>query len=175
MTAWAGAAAGVARAALVCLGAGSALLGAVAVAQSSLETVHWTASLESTGAIRQGGEAIVTLSAAVEEGWHVYSFKQLQGGPIPLRVTLETNEVATADGAPSGTEPEKMHDPRFGLDTQLYSHAFTLHLPVRWASPLTAGQHVIPVSVRFQTCSDRECQPPRTIRLSVPVDVAGDG
>jgi hypothetical protein len=34
-----------------------------------------------------------------------------------------------------------------------------------------SAPQVIPVSVRFQTCSDRECQPPRTVHLAVPIDV----
>ena len=33
------------------------------------------------------------------------------------------------------------------------------------------GQRQVPVSVRFQACSDRECLLPRTVHLSVPLEV----
>jgi Disulphide bond corrector protein DsbC len=135
-----------------------------------IPTVQWTATALSPTAVTRGSEAIVELSADLQEGWHVYALKQRPGGPTALRVTLDDNKVARLVGAPSGTIPEKKHDPSFGLETQFYSRSFVLRLPVRVKQP-TAGRQLIPVSVLFQTCSDRECQPPRMVRLAVPIDV----
>jgi hypothetical protein len=67
--------------------------------------------------------------------------------------------------------------PSFDLETRFYTHSFTVKLPVRLIGPKggrVAGRQLIPVSVHFQTCSDRECQPPTTVHLSVPVDVPAD-
>jgi hypothetical protein len=138
--------------------------------QNVSPTVQWAASLLSPAAVTHGSDATVVLSAVVQDGWHVYARKQRPGGPTALRVTLDDNDVARVAGVPSGTTPEKRHDPSFDLETQFYSHSFVLRLPVRVKQP-AAGRQLIPVSVLFQTCSDRECQPPRTIRLAVPIDV----
>ena len=92
-------------------------------------------------------------------------------GPTPLRITVDTNTIVTAAGPSSGTAPEKVQDTHFGFETQLYTHPFIVHLPVRVGQELPAGKQLIPVSVRFQACSDRECLLPRTIHLSVPIDV----
>jgi len=143
-------------------------------AQTPDPTVEWTAAVASTAPAKRGAKATLELSAEVQEGWHVYALVQEPGGPTPLRVTLETNPVAELAGKPSGSEPEKTHDPRFNLDTQFYTHSFALRVPVQLKQQAGAGTQQIPVSVRFQTCSERECQPPKTVRLSVPVDVVPD-
>jgi hypothetical protein len=125
-------------------------------------TVKWTATLVA--------QSTLELSGAIDDGWHVYALTQPPGGPTALRITVDDNEVAQAVGAPSGTVPQKRRDPSFGLETRFYTHSFTIRLPLQLKQPAAAGQQLIPVSVRFQTCSDRECQPPTTIHLSVALD-----
>ena len=136
------------------------------------DAVHWSASVNSPAALTHGSTVTVDIVGEVGEGWHVYGPVQHSGGPTPLRVTLDTTEVAAAAGPLSGAAAEKVHDTHFGFDTQLYVHPFTVHLPVKLGEQLPAGKQLIPVSVRFQACSDRECLLPRTVRLSVPIDVA---
>ncbi len=136
------------------------------------ETVSWTVAAPAQ-AVKPGSRATLTLKGAVEEGWHVYALKQLPNGPTPLRVTLDQNAVASANGAPAGSPATKIHDQGFNLDTQFYSHAFTVTLPVRVSAHPAAGTQSIPVSVRFQTCNDRVCQPPKTVHLTAAISIAG--
>ena len=156
---------------------GFALTGAVSAQepedQVPEDTVQWTASVTSATGLHGGGGALLELSGAIRAGWHVYALTEPDGGPTALRVTLDDNDVVLPAGVPSGTPPQKKHDHSFGLVTQFYTHAFKVSLPVQIKQQYPAGRQLIPVSVRFQTCSDRECQPPKTIHLSVPVEVAG--
>ncbi len=133
------------------------------------DTVSW--SVSSPDEAKRGGKLSLTLQGVVQPGWHVYGLKQLPTGPTPLKVALEQNEVATADGAPAGSAPVKRHDPSFDLETQYYEQPFTVKTPVRIAPKAAAGRQLIPVSVRFQTCNGQICHPPKTVRLSVPVTV----
>jgi hypothetical protein len=135
------------------------------------EVVRWTASVTSSAAITRGSAATLDLSGAIEDGWHVYALEQHAGGPTPLRITLDANSVISVAGPTSGTVPETVHDSHFGFETHLYTHPFVVHLPLRVGGELAAGRQLIPVSVRFQACSERECLLPRTVHLSVPVDV----
>jgi hypothetical protein len=150
----------------------SSSIGVIAVAQTppAPDRVQWTAAFASTGAgVASGSSVVLEISGAIQDGWHVYALTEPSGGPTALRVTLDANEVAQAAGSPSGTAPRKHRDPSFGFETQFYTHSFTVRLPVVLKS--TTGRQLVPVSVRFQTCSDRECQPPTTAHLAVPVDV----
>jgi hypothetical protein len=147
----------------------------LAGADSPDDAVRWTATLRAGSTITRGSTATIDVLGEVGEGWHVYAIEQHSGGPTPLRITLDANETAAAAGPASGTVAETVHDTHFGFDTQLYTHSFTVHLPVRVGQQLPAGRQLIPVSVRFQACSDRECLLPRTIHLSVPIDVPTAG
>ena len=139
--------------------------------QSDDGRVQWAAALSSPAAIKGGDPATLELSGTIKDGWHVYALTQPAGGPTALRVRVDDNEVALAAGQPSGTPPHKHHDPSFGLETKFYTHAFTIQVPVQLKQQPGNGRQTIPVSVRFQSCSDRECQPPTTVHLVVPVDV----
>jgi hypothetical protein len=134
------------------------------------ETVAWSAP--TVTAAKPGGKAQLTLNGTVLAGWHVYSLKQALEGPTPLLVTVDANDIAAADGAVSESPATTFKDPAFGVDTHYYSNAFSLTVPVRLKGKPGAGQ-AIPVSVRFQTCNGRICQPPKTVHLSAPVNLAG--
>jgi S1-C subfamily serine protease len=140
----------------------------IAYAQPSkipAETVFWTAAPLD---VDKAGRIMLTLHGTVVPGWHVYSLKQEPEGPTPLVVNIPANGVATADGAPAGSPPTKIHDPAFNLETGFYASAFTLTVPVRF-KPHVKGQQAIPIDVRFQTCNGRVCEPPKTVRLSAQV------
>jgi hypothetical protein len=147
----------------------------LAGADSPDDAVHWTATVQPATTITRGNTVTLDLSGEVGEGWHVYGPEQHSGGPTPLKITIDTPDVAAAVGPLSGAAAEKVQDTHFGFVTQLYTHPFILHLPLRVNEQLPAGRQLIPVSVRFQACSDRECLLPRTVHLSVPIDVAGTG
>ena len=139
------------------------------------DTVSWTVVPPSTDNVKPGARLALTLRGEISAGWHVYGFKQLPTGPTPLVVKLDANDVATAAGAPVGSPPVKTHDPSFDLETQYYSQAFTVTVPVRIGPHLAAGRQLIPVSVRYQTCDGQICQPPKTVQLSAAIIVRADG
>jgi len=148
-------------------------LGAVvpeaSVAQVDEPTVDWTASW-SAGAALSREQGTLELSGVVQEGWHVLRSPAARRSHR-LRISIDDNPVASQAGAPSGTTPESRHDPSFDLDTQFYTRSFAVHVPVAVKTGVEAGGQVVPVSIRFQTCSARECRPPRTSSLSVPIEV----
>ena len=49
--------------------------------------VQWSLRAESPTALRAGTEVPITLVAAIEPGWHIYSLTQKSGGPIPLTIS----------------------------------------------------------------------------------------
>jgi Disulphide bond corrector protein DsbC len=145
---------------------------AIANADAPPDAVRWTATVTSAVTIKRGSTAILDVKGEVQPGWHVYGPKQHSGGPTPLRITLDANSIVNAVGPASGTVAETVHDTHFGFETQLYTQPFVIHLPVQVGTDPAAGRQLIPVSVRFQACSDRECLLPTTVHLSVPIDVA---
>ncbi|HEY4275055.1 MAG TPA: protein-disulfide reductase DsbD domain-containing protein [Rhizomicrobium sp.] len=138
------------------------------------ETVSWTAAAPSA-AVKPGAPVTLTVQGKVLEGWHVYGLKQLPNGPTPLKLGVDANPAAVSDGAAGGSATTKVHDRGFDLDVEYYSSAFALTMPVRIAAGAAAGVQTVPLSVRFQTCNDRICQPPKTVHLSASVNVQAGG
>ena len=42
---------------------------------------------------------------------------------------------------------------------------------MRIAAKASAGKQLVPVSVHFQTCDGRICQPPKTVKLTAALNV----
>jgi DsbC/DsbD-like thiol-disulfide interchange protein len=123
-------------------------------------TVQWDASAQP--APGRDGVVIANVTAKIEKGWHVYAQTQSPGGPIPLRVAIESGAPYELAGAITATKPLTHHDSSFDLDTQFYTESFFLKVPVK----ATAGaQPGIPLTVRFQMCSDTTCMPSKTVHL----------
>jgi thiol:disulfide interchange protein DsbD len=69
-------------------------------------------------------------------------------------------------GAITGSKPTKHHDASFNLDTEYFTDAFLLNVPVKATAN---GSGEVPIAVRFQMCSDTICMPPRTVHLVAKV------
>jgi len=134
------------------------------------DTVTWSLAAPSEP-VKPGAKVALQLKGAVKPSWHVYGLKQSPEGPTPLEISVEAPNVAAAAGAPTGAAPIKKHDPSFDLETQYYERAFTLSVPVRIAAKASAGKQLVPVSVHFQTCDGRICQPPKTVKLTAALNV----
>lgn len=138
--------------------AASVLTAAIAAYAQAPGTVQWSASAAHSG----DGSLVVALKADVEKGWHIYAPTQPAGGPMPLVIRIEPGAPYELTGKIEGTAATKQHDASFNLDTEFYTGSFTLRLPVRTAEK---GSGDIPLSVRYQMCSETTCMPPKTIHL----------
>lgn len=115
---------------------------------------------------------VLQIIGDVPVGWHVYALTEPPGGPTALRVKVDADHtVASSIGDASGPKPQKRHDRSFDLDTQTYSGRFAVEVPLRIREDLSVGLHTLPVSVRFQSCSDAECRPPRTVALTADIAI----
>jgi hypothetical protein len=141
------------------------------LAQTPIQPVQWTGLVTPKPSVEPGKKIAIELSADIRNGWHVYGLEQAPGGPTPLRVTLGENEIVLLVGSASGSEPIKKHDQSLDLDTQVYSHSIVLHLPIQVKTHPPVGKQLVPVNIRFQACSDRVCLPPRTVDVSIPIEI----
>ena len=135
------------------------------------DTVTWTLSGPGPAPVKRGAKVSLSLQGAVRDTWHVYGLKQLPTGPTPLRLAVEDGAVAVSAGAPTASPPVKLHDPSFGLETQFYEHALTVAVPIKIAANAAPGPQQVPLTVRYQTCDGKICQPPKTVRLTATVNV----
>ena len=133
-----------------------------------LQPVHWSVQIAAGTHLRPGARFTVTLVAEIEPGWHLYALDEPNGGPQPT-------EIALAEGDPVGLRSVDQGKPSFVADpvsrqlTAFFTHraAFTLHLQL---PPATVSQaSVLHLRIRYQSCNDRACLPPRTDSVNLPL------
>lgn len=131
--------------------------------------VSW--SLSSPKKTAKAGEKFnVQLSGAIQGGWYIYSITQGAGGPYPTRVTVAAPFVLA--GGVKGPAPKRQMDANFGIETEKYVGGANLTVPVSVPAGTAAGAQTLEVSVRFQTCNDEVCLPPKTVKVSAPIEIA---
>ena len=133
--------------------------------------IRWTAQ-QPAESVKAGERITVTVTAVMDEGWHLYALDPVEGGPIPTKIT--------AGPAPSFTlqdkdiekpEPKRSHDPNFGIETAYYDESATFGLPIKVAADVPAGTREFEVSARFQACNDQFCLRPQTSSMQIKVKV----
>jgi thiol:disulfide interchange protein DsbD len=137
------------------------------------EPVKWSmkASLPDKP-LKPGDRFDLQLTATIDEGWHLYSLEQEEGGPTPTRIVMPSDQPFEQAGAIESSEPKTAMDPNFNLVTQYYEDTASFTIPVKVAATAPAGKSQVKVNVSFQTCNDELCLPPKTVKLAVDVSVS---
>jgi len=141
-------------------------------AQSPDQIVKWTAAA-APQQVRGGGQLTVTLTGKIEDDWHIYSITQARGGPLPTTIMLAPKQPFKLAGRITGTEPERIFDPNFSMETEVHSDLVVYTLPIVVDAGTTAGNYGLLIMVRFQACTDRLCLPPAMLQVKTSVKVEG--
>ncbi len=117
-------------------------------------------------------EGVVTVTATLEDGWHLYGMKMPDGGPQPTQIRFEFPAGVEATGKLTVNRTAvRKYDDMFGAELEYWDGAkvtFTRHFKVK-NSP--DGKQLKCV-VRFMGCNDETCLPPQTKTLTVKINQA---
>jgi len=130
---------------------------------------HWHVKTVPTSA-KAGAKIALTISGQIDPGWHLYAMEEPDGGPIATVVGLTEGDPADLLSVDE-SRPILIDDPLFHMRTGFFRSAvdFTLHLRVDPSAK--PGPNSLHVLIRFQSCNDQVCLPPRTDTLEVPLNV----
>lgn len=132
------------------------------------QAVQWKVSSVKADTAKGHDAFVVEVNGTLSAGWHVYAQHEPEGGPTPLRVTLDDATLAEITGKVGGTASTVRRDKSFQLDTEVYLGDFTLTVPVqRKNNHGSAG--LVSIAVRYQACNDSICLPPRTVHLPAQI------
>jgi thiol-disulfide isomerase/thioredoxin len=149
-------------------------LSAIGVSAQDLNPIRWTLKTAVT-TVKPNETFKVQVVASIDDGWHLYSPEQPSGGPIPTRIGMPANQPFKPSGEIENPAPEVEFDPNFNLDTQFYSREAIFVLPAAADKGTAPGKHTLSVTAFFQTCNDKTCLPPKTVKLTKDIEVAGVG
>jgi DsbC/DsbD-like thiol-disulfide interchange protein len=134
------------------------------------DPVSW--SIKSRQAIvKAGGKFTIQLTAQIEKSWHLYSLEQEEGGPIPTRIKLPPDPRFEMAGEIESPAPQVKFDKNFNLNTEFYEGEVTFTLPVKVATGASPGQQKLVVQVRYQSCNDSICLPPKLVKVEADITI----
>lgn len=137
----------------------------------NLNPVKWSAKSEATKPVKIGEQFNIQLTAEIEEGWHLYSTEEMPMGPRPTRIGLAVNKPFEMPDSVDSPMPKTAFDENFGINTEFYEESATFSLPVKATEKAVSGKQKVTVQVRYQTCTDKLCLPPKLIKLDVEVEL----
>lgn len=143
-----------------------ALLAGAAVAAQQ-ETVLWDFSLDPTTA-RRGEVVTIRLSAEPQEPWYFYAHTLKAAGPTPTRFQFDLPAGLRTVGTIEAPAPAKKFDQGFQAEVEYYHDPVVFQQRVLIGDAATKGEVHIRGTVRFQSCNDTSCLPPK----DVPFDLA---
>lgn len=104
----------------------------------------------------------------MEPGWHIYALTTPAGGPTPTTIKFGDTKAATGLRL-FQTKPIVKFDPNFNLNVEAFEGSTKFLAVFTLANDLPKGEVEIPLLVRYQACTDRECLPRKT-NLSAKVN-----
>lgn len=115
-------------------------------------------------------EGVLTISASIENGWHLYGFNLPDGGPVSTQITLDPAPGLEWTGplTPS-VEPVRKVDMIFHLKLSWWDQnvSFSQKFTLNGASGATLSG-----TIRYQGCNDASCIPPSREQFSLTVGTA---
>ena len=107
----------------------------------------------------------VTVGAAIDPGWHLYSSVPSQAENRPFETGFTLGETPVKGVTES--KPERAMDNNFGTEVAYFEREATFTLPIKGFDPKTAK-----LAANFQLCNDRVCLPPKTVAITASAVVA---
>jgi DsbC/DsbD-like thiol-disulfide interchange protein len=144
---------------------------AACITAAPADPVAWKLQSSADSPVRAGARFNVKLVAEVQEGWHLYSLRPMAEGPIPTRIWIAEGQPFSLAGAVRSPDPHVVQDANFGMEVETYEGEAVFTLPVRAVAGATAGVQKLVVSASYQSCSNKLCLPPKTVKVEVPVTI----
>lgn len=135
---------------------------AAIAAKAQLNPITWTYTAKKTS----DKTYEIRISATIQSGWHLYSQTQPDDAIAePTKITFNKNPLLKLDGnIKEDGKLEKFHDAKLDLSANQYSSKVEFVQTVKMKA--TAKTNVSG-TVKFQTCNDEKCLPPKTVNFSI--------
>jgi DsbC/DsbD-like thiol-disulfide interchange protein len=110
-------------------------------------------------------EAVLLLKASIDNGWHIYSTQQKDGGPIKTSFTFTPSKDYVINGAIAEPKPTTKFEQAFKMNVSYFEKAVIFQQKIK----LKKDQTNIKGKIEFMVCNDKQCLPPDDVDFSIPV------
>ncbi|MGN1246843.1 MAG: protein-disulfide reductase DsbD family protein [Muribaculaceae bacterium] len=126
---------------------------AVALHAEILTPVKWTSEVTMT----DDSHGVMTFTATIDDGWHLYSTNLPKGGPQPLTITIDTADGVALNGELTPSKaPHEQVDNVFHMKLGWWTGGVTL----TQAFTVTKPDYSLEGYLTYMLCNDVTCQSP---------------
>jgi hypothetical protein len=122
--------------------------------------VQWFAKYKAINATE--GEIVIT--ALIDKGWHTYSQRPTDAGPIPTLFTFNNVGNYELVGKTEESDAHEEFVKAFDAKTFVFTNKAEFKQKIKLVGKT---DFIIPFKVEFMCCNDMMCLPPKTLDLSV--------
>jgi len=115
---------------------------------------------------RSGDDVRGTVTAVIANGWHINSVKPLDDFVIASELKFDP---ATAELVRADFPPHELKDFTFSGGKKLAVYEGTIAIP--FEAKLKNGAAAIKATLRYQSCNDSVCLPPKTVSADIATNV----
>jgi len=119
--------------------------------------------------VSKPGTADAAVAIQLREGYHVNSNTPSDAYFIPLRLTWNAGPVEAVTVNYPAPRMEKLAFSE--KPVSIFTGGFEVVTKFKAAAGAAPGLGVVTGKLRYQACNDRMCLPPRTMDLTLPVEV----
>ena len=110
-------------------------------------------------------EAVLLIKATIDQGWHIYSTQQKDGGPVKTSLTITPSKDYAINGAVAEPKPVTKFENAFKMNVSYFEKSVIFQQKIK----LKKDQVNIKGQVEYMVCNDKQCLPPEDTDFSIPV------
>lgn len=129
------------------------MLGPIAAVSQPLEPSHWSFAVEEATA--ESAELVFTVR--LDEGWHIYSTRTDDGGPLPTEFHFDKSPSYSLSGGIKEPKPHEEYDELFKVTVRDFSGVVTFRQRVKRS---TNEAFKVQGTYSFQLCNNGSCIAP---------------
>jgi thiol:disulfide interchange protein DsbD len=141
--------------------------------ETELNPIKWSIKANTSAPVKAGDRFVVELTAQIENGWHLYSTERVEGGPVPTRISIPSDQSFEMSGEIDSPAPHSSYDPNFQVATDYYDGSVLFSIPVRALANSVANSNKLRVLVRYQACTQTICLAPKLLELETQIRITG--
>lgn len=110
-------------------------------------------------------EAAIYIKASINNGWHIYSINQKEGGPNKTVFSFTPSKDFDLIGKVIEPKPITKFEEVFDMNVMYFEKSVVFSQKIK----LKAKQVTVKGKVEFMVCTNKECLPPDEVAFSIPV------
>lgn len=126
-----------------------------------LHPVKWTYTAKQMGK----NDAIILIKASIGSGWHIYSTKQVDGGPVKTSFVWEKGTGYEISGDVIEPRPIVRFEQAFNMQVSFFENEVIFRQKIK----LKANMTTVKGKLNFMVCNDKQCLAPEDVDFEVPV------